>query len=447
MENNSFSKNSIITFLTEILIFIFGFIILVIITRILGPEKKGIYSLILLVPALIINFGSFGIGNANVYFIGSKKYKIQDIASNSLLLAVILGGFLIIVFWILIHFEFFKNFIHFGQLPSLYLWIVVLSIPISLLFSFFQNIVLGTGKIKNYNMIRILQNTLWLVAVFLLLVIFKRGVFGAVFSYIFSIFGVAIFTIALVRKITKFHFSFNKGLLKELFNYGGKAYIANTVSFLNYRFDMFLIVLLLNPAIAVASVGIYSIAVAIAEKLFIIPGALSTVLFPTVSSMNNGSEANDLTSKVVRHTFFIMFISSLLLFFLAKPLITIVFGSSFASAALPLMILLPGIVAFSIGGVIAADLSGRGKPQFAIYSSLACLITNIILNIIFIPKWGISGAAFASAISYWMDTIVVLIAFLKISKKPLAEVLLVNKEDLKDYIKAINNFRSLIKNR
>jgi len=446
METDSFSKKSLITLFTEFLIFIFGLIILVIITRVLGPEKKGIYSLILLVPALIISFGSFGIGNANIYFVGSKKYKIQDIASNSLLLAFILGGSLIITFWILVHFDFFRKFIHFNQLPSFYLWVVVASIPIFLLFGFFQNIILGIGQIKNYNKVRILQNIIWLIAIFLLLVIWKKGIFGAIFSYISSVLCVTIFTVFLVKKITKFHFSLNKKLLKESFKYGGKVYLADTVSFLNYRLDMFLIAILLNPAIAVASVGIYSISVAIAEKLFIIPGAFSTVLFPTVSSIKS-SEANYLTSKLVRHTFFIMFIFSLLLFFLAKPLIAIVFGSAFSSAALPLMILLPGIVAFSIGGVIAADLSGRGKPQIAIYSSLACLITNIILNIIFIPKWGISGAAFASAVSYWVDTIVVLVAFLKISRKPLAEVLLINKEDLRDYVKAINNFKSWIKNR
>ena len=109
--NNSFSKNSLISFLTEVVVFIFGFAALIIITRVLGPEGKGIYSLILLVPGLMIAFGNFGIGSANVYFTGSKKYKIQDIVSNSLILAFLLGFVLIAVFWVIFESNSFQKFI------------------------------------------------------------------------------------------------------------------------------------------------------------------------------------------------------------------------------------------------------------------------------------------------------------------------------------------------
>ena len=52
MKKNSFSRNSLISFLTEILVFGFGFLTLIIVTRILGPTGKGIYSLIILIPGL-----------------------------------------------------------------------------------------------------------------------------------------------------------------------------------------------------------------------------------------------------------------------------------------------------------------------------------------------------------------------------------------------------------
>jgi len=444
MQENSFSRNSLISFFTRVIVFVFGFITFIIITRVLGPEGKGIYSLVLLVPALMLNFGNFGIGSANVYFTGKKKYKIQDIISNSLISAILFGSFLIVLFGVLLQFSFFQKFIHYDQLPHLYLWIVVFSIPVSLLLGFFQNIIRGKGEITNYNKTKMLESILGFIAIFVLLIVLKRGIFGAVFSSIFAVFGATLFTIILVKKISRIRLSFNKKLFKDSAVYGGKVYIANTVSFLNYRLDMFLIALFLNPAIAVASVGFYSISVGIAEKLFMIPGAFSTVLFPKISSIKS-SEADDFTPKVVRHTFFIMLISCLFLFFLAKPLITIIFGSVFLPAVLPLIILLPGIIAFGIGGVLAADLSGRGKPQFAIYSSIACLIVNVILNIILIPKLGISGAAFASSIAYWINTIIILRVFLKISKKPLTEVLLIKSEDFQDYYRLFFNLKNWVK--
>jgi O-antigen/teichoic acid export membrane protein len=436
---NSFSKNSLITFFTEILVFILSFVSLIILARVLGPTGKGIYSLILLVPSIMIVFGNLGIGGANVYFVGSKKYKIEDVVSNSLILAVLFGFILILVFWGLFQLPLVQKFTHFNQIPPFYLWIVIFIIPISLLLDFFRNILCGKEEITNYNKTRILECIIQLATIIIFLLVLKQGLFGATFSYALSIIGAALFTLFLIKKITKFHLFLNKKLLKDSVIYGGKVYLANALSFLNYRSDMFFIAFFWAPA----AVGFYSLAVGIAEQLFMISGAIATVLFPRISSFSN-SEADDFTPKVVRHTFFIMLISSLLLFFLAKPLITLVFGSAFLPAVLPLMLLLPGIIAFGVGGVVAADLSGRGKPEFAVYASLACLVVDTILNFILIPKWGISGASLASSISYSVDTLIILIAFLRISKKSLTEVLLIKKQDFQDYLRIFSDFKNRI---
>lgn len=437
---NSFSKDSLITFFTEILVFIFGFVTLIILARVLGPTGKGIYSLILLIPGLLLTFGSFGIESANVYFVGSRKYKIQDVVSNSLILSFFLGIILILIFWIILQFDLFQSFIHSNQIPSFYLWLVVLIIPLSLVLNFFRNVIRGKGEITNYNKIKILENTILLIAVVTFLLILKKSIFGAVLSYILAVLGAGLLSIFLIGKIAKFQLSLNKNLLKDSVSYGGKVYLANAMSFLNYRLDVLLIAMFLTPA----AVGFYSIAVGIAERLFIISGVLATVLFPKVSSLSN-SEADHFTPRIARHTFFIMIIASLLLLILASPLIKIFFGLVFLPAVLPLLILLPGIIAFGIGGVLAADLGGRGKPEFAVYSSLACLIVNVILNIILIPRWGIAGAALASTVAYWVDTLIIIFAFYVVSKKPLLEFLLIKKKDFKDYYNVFLNLKDTLK--
>jgi O-antigen/teichoic acid export membrane protein len=435
---NSFSKDSLITFLSEVLIFIFGFAASIILARILGPTGKGIYSLILLIPGLLLTFGSFGIESANVYFVGSRKYKIEDIVSNSLILAFFLSVFLILIFLVISQLNFFQDFIRTNQIPILYLWLAVLIIPLSLLLGFFRNILRGKGDITDYNKVRILESAIFLIGIIFFLMIFQKNIFGAVLSYLLSIICACLLNVFLIRKITQIRFYLTKNLLRDSLIYGGKVYLANAMSFLNYRLDMLLIALFLTPA----AVGFYSIAVGIAEKLFIISGTLAGVLFPKISSLSSG-EASDFTPKVSRHTFFLMIVASLFLAILAQPLIKILFGVNFLPSVLPLLILLPGIIAFGIGGVLAADLSGRGRPEFAFYSSFACLIVNIILNIIFIPKWGIGGAALASSISYWIDTLIILLVFLKISQKSLSEILIIKKEDFRDYLQLLSNLKNL----
>jgi O-antigen/teichoic acid export membrane protein len=435
----SFSKNILITFLTEILVFVLGSFVFIIIARTLGPAGQGMYSLIVLIPGIMLVFGSFGIESANVYFIGSKKYEVEDVVANSLVLSIFFGSILTIVFSGILLLSSFQRFIYLNNINYIYLWAAISTIPFSLLLSFFKNIILGTEDIKTYNKTTILERIFQLILIIVFLLILKKGIFGAIISYVLTIIIATFFATFFVKKISKLRFSLNKNLLKDSFVYGGKAYIANALSFLNYRSDMILIAFFLTPA----AVGLFSVAVGISEKLFMLTGPLATVLFPRISSIES-VEANDFTPKIVRHTFFIIVICSLLLFFFANPLIKIVLGSDFLPSVLPLMILLPGIIAFGIGGVLAADLAGRGKPQFAAYSSLTCLIVNFFLNIIFIPKWGISGAAFASSVSYWADTLIILIAFLKISKKTLRETLLIKKEDFQDYFRALSNLKDLI---
>jgi len=438
---NSISKNSTITFSSQILNFILALISSIILARVLGPKGKGIYALIVLIPKTMLKLGTLGIEAANVYFTGSKKYKVKDIVSNSLLCSILFGFILILLFYVISQHSVFKNFLNSNQLNSFYVWLMIFTVPFSLLSGYLRNVFLGKEDIITYNKINILQNALQLAAVFTLLLILRLDLFGAISTYIFTnicMFLLVVFFI--VKNGIKIYFTYNAKLFKNMLNYGIKAYFANLAQFLNYRLDMFLIAIFLTPV----EVGYYSIAVGIAEKLWMLPGAIATVLFPRISSIMD-IKANNLTSKIARNTFFIIFIFALLLAGITKPLIKVLFGFAFLSSAMPLLILLPGIVALSLSKILTADLAGRGKPQFAAYSSFVSLAVNIPLNLLLIPKWGISGAAFASTIAYIIATLIVFISFTKVSGKPWIEVLFIRKEDFQDYKRIILKIRDGIK--
>ena len=425
---NSISKNSAITFSFQILIFALGLITSIILARTLGPTGKGIYALIILIPAVMSKLGSLGIEAANVYFIGSKQYDPKDVVSNSLLSSILLSLFLILLFLGISYLSAFKTYLNSNQINIFYLWLVVLTIPFSLFSGFLRSIFLGKEEIITFNKINIFQTTIQLVLIIIFLTILKQGVSGAVNVYILTILFVFVFIIFLIKKITKIKLSFNRKLFKDSVGYGVKAYFGNLAQFLNYRLDIFLVALFLTPA----AVGYYSIAVGIAEKLWMLPGAIATVLFPRISSLQD-KDANNLTPRVARHTFFIIFVLSLILAILTKPIIKILFGIAFLPSVAPLLILLPGIVALGGTKTLTADLAGRGKPQFGAYAAFVSLAVNIPLNLWLIPKWGIAGAAFASTVAYIVATIVVFIAFVKISQKSWSEILIIKKTDFQDY--------------
>ena len=56
-----------------------GFITSIIINRYLGPERKGIYTLVLTLSTFSVMFFEFGLSISNVYHYGKKKIKFSKL--------------------------------------------------------------------------------------------------------------------------------------------------------------------------------------------------------------------------------------------------------------------------------------------------------------------------------------------------------------------------------
>jgi len=430
-----FIKDTLLTFSVQLITVILGIIISVILARTLGPEKVGIYSIIILIFTLLTTFGNLGINISNTYYGVKKKYTWSEIASNSLISAFLLGISLSMIFPILFYLDpsLFKNI-------SLSLVIIASIVtPFTLLMFYFQYILLGQNRIKEYNFTSIIQSIIYLSLIVILLLFVHGDLNAVIISWTTSFVTAAIIPMILVYKSTKFKLHFNLNLFKKSVKFGSKSYLGNVIQFFNYRIDMFLIGLLLN----FGSVGYYSISVGLAESLWYLPSAVGTLVFARTPSLSDKAR-NESTPRICRNTLFITIVLALILFFTGKYIILILFGSQYLPALEPLWVLLPGIIALSICKVLSNEITGRGKPLITTYASIMSLIVNIPLNIIFIPQMGITGSALASSISYTAATLVVLANFLKLSKSTISETLIIKKQDIKLYNEFLLKIREVV---
>ena len=76
------------------------------------------------------------------------------------------------------------------------------------------------------------------------------------------------------------------------------------------------------------------------------------------------------------------------------------FSSAYQGSVIPLWILLPGALCMAIQGILGNDLGGRDYPPAILGIWTVLLITNVGLNLIWIPKYGIAGAAASSTVAY-----------------------------------------------
>jgi len=426
---NSFAVDTLITLITRILQLALSMGTSIIMARVLGPQGKGIYSLAILLPSLLVMLGNLGISQASIFYTGKKKYSPSEILANNIVLSFLLS---IVCFLIgLVAILFFRNSL-FPGVAKVYLFLALFLIPLQFFLNFVNYLFLGLQRIKEFNFISILQSFIFLILLSIFLLIFKFGVKAAIVSHILSCFIGAVVLFCLAKKIIvigSFHLYLNKFYFKDAFRYGFKVYLGNIIGFLHYRIDIFLINIFLDPI----AVGFYSIATALSEKIWLVSQSAGTVLFPRVSSETDEKRLNNFTSLVCRNVLLITAIGAILLFILGHWIIILLFSEKFLNSVLPFKILLIGAVTMSGWRVLANDLYGRGRPELNIYISLISVLLNIILNILWIPKFGIAGAAWATSISYTFAFVVISIVYSKISGNNIWNVVLPHRSDFYFY--------------
>ncbi|MCW3137388.1 MAG: polysaccharide biosynthesis C-terminal domain-containing protein, partial [Methanophagales archaeon] len=150
-------------------------------------------------------------------------------------------------------------------------------------------------------------------------------------------------------------------------------------------------------------VGHYAVAVGLSRFFWIVPQAVQTITYPTTSeywTKNNHAALQKMIDKSMKNTACVLLPIGLGVGFFARDIITFIFGEEFIYAVLPLQILLIGTsINGSTSRAIGGSLSAVGRPDLDLKKVSISALSNIILNILLIPYFGIVGAAIATAVS------------------------------------------------
>jgi O-antigen/teichoic acid export membrane protein len=126
-------------------------------------------------------------------------------------------------------------------------------------------------------------------------------------------------------------------------------------------------------------------------------------------------------------------VGALALYFASPWLVTIVYSDAFSPSIGPLQVLLPGVVALSIWQLLHQDIAGRGKPILNVYVNLMAVVLNILLNLLLIPKYGITGAAWATSLSYCSALLGAAFIYRRLTNNPLSTIFIPQYSDIRFY--------------
>mgnify|MGYP000383172901 CR=1 FL=1 len=435
--SDRFSWQVSITFLSRVISLFIGVGTSIILARFLGPYGKGVYSLAILLPSMVVTFGNLGVGPATTYYVARNEFPKSKILGNNVLLTAIISTIGISVGIIMV-FTFRMSFLK--GIPVKYLLLSLVLVPLQLFFAYVHSILLGDQKIKEFNYIQIAQSFVFFAFLSFTLVILRAFVFEAICAGIIAQLLIDILLLLLVfRASNGIVIKPDKTYLKRSLLFGSQVYLANVMWFLNFRLDM----LLLNCFLGPTDVGIYSIAVGLAEKLWLISSIASTILFPRISSASKEKGCDELTPLVARTVFWFTVLGSLILAIFGKKLVILLFSTKFLPAVVPLQILLIGVVAVSVSRILGDSISAQGRPILNVYRGIVTVLINIVLNMIWIPKFGIIGAALASLVSYNATLIIVMFFYCRVSGNTVGEVIIPQKSDWRTYMNVAKDFYSI----
>jgi len=214
------------------------------------------------------------------------------------------------------------------------------------------------------------------------------------------------------------------GLLGEELRYGGRSVVGTLAERLQFRADAFIV----NAIAGVRATGIYSVTSGLAETLWYVPNALGVVMFSR--AVDPTADAGRTAATLTRTTLALSVLLAVPAAAFGPRLVRFVYGSQFADAGVALRLIIPGVVAYSVVAVLSRYLSGRGRPGTGTLILLLGLAANVIANLILVPRLGILGAAIASSLSYGLTAFVMLVVFVRVSGRGVAETLIVRRSDV-----------------
>lgn len=385
----------------------------IVLARYLGASEFGRLNYLISFIAIIVPFSTLGLNAIVVRELVNEK-RDQGIILGTALMLRSLGGLVAITIIIVTSLIFNQELLISSK------WLILGAIGSSfsslLLFDFyFQSIVQSQHVVKTRLIVLCLSSTVKLFAVyygvsldlFLFLVILEPVATGLVLYFFFKF-----------KKTKKILFKFDSNYAKELFSQSKWLILSGFMAVVYLKVDQ----LMIGEMLGSEQLGVYSVAVRMSEVWYFFPTAIVASFFPKLlkNKLNPRLYQRNLQRVCDVLCWFGVFVA-ILITLTSTLLISFLYGEEYNFAAKVLNIHIWAGVFIFMRALLSKWLIAEGLLKFSLLTHGIAALTNIVLNYIWIPQFGIIGAAWATFISYALSSYLVL--WLSNNTLPMAKIM------------------------
>lgn len=152
----------------------------------------------------------------------------------------------------------------------------------------------------------------------------------------------------------------------------------------------------------VSEVGLYQAASQLSLLFTLVLGSFGLIFAPLVAQIHAAEDRPRLSELYRVSTKWGLYVTTpafLVIVFIPRQVVEVTFGADFTAAWLPLVILTVGQQINAVTGSVGQLLIMSGNERLWLTVSGAAFGLNVVLNALMIPRWGLAGAAAATAIA------------------------------------------------
>jgi O-antigen/teichoic acid export membrane protein len=245
----------------------------------------------------------------------------------------------------------------------------------------------------------------------------QAGVAGAyAVPYVLS---AVIALLLLYRSLPRSRSSVDHTLLSEVTRYSLPFTISGISGFVYRSLDIFLILYFLGDA----ATGIYGVAYAAVSFMGMFSTAFNYLGSPIASKLESDGNVDEALRMLRLGARWLVIASVCALVPLgvfATDFITVIYQSKYAGGGPALAILAAGFAAKNVLSIHNPMLEALGRSKTLSANSAVAAVSNVVLNLLLIPAFGIIGAAIATVASFLLrDGLAVIQVFRSLDRTPL----------------------------
>lgn len=384
-------KKTFINYLTgDIMARGLGIISVPVYTYMINPQEYGLYSIILSYVAISSFLFSLNVHTAIGRFFYEKDIDIGRFLSTTLILTVIIL-FISFAILFLINDIFLNNLLGFEfAIYKIYFSLLVIS---SIIFLIYQQILMPQSRAKEYSILVVMQAYLK----FILVVGFLYFLGATAERFLQAILVVDIFISCYIVWNLRIYirFKFNQSDAKYILNYSILLIPYMLSSVILAQIDRVMIGNLLGTSEA----GIYSVAYAFGSVPLMMYAALSNAWMPKYFLNMNEKDYITLDKDVVQIVFLLM-VGTIVFTVYMELFLKLILSDSYSVSVTYIPLISLSMFFAMLWHIFGRGISFAKKTIWTSIAGIISAIVNVGLNYIWIPKYGLIGAVYATYISY-----------------------------------------------